>query len=620
MATELKPNPLPAKMVLSASFHEIKNPEDPTPQDDIPTPDEYPYLRLGVLHAHRSLFFPTDVVAGPLEQTISTSPGESVEVTMELTRRVTVEEENETRGQLTTETLQERNMQDEFTDRISTVLQDAHTTSVSLDVTGSIAVISGSVGVTDTYSSTQTTSKEQMRRTVNQTTQRVSQQLMKSYMIRSRRSEDVTTRDTFRRLLRNETTQPMHFGFRKTLQQYRTSVQYLGPQLVWHTALVDPGISLGGPRIVSPTLLPGAFMQQAMRMMLLEEATGFDKFYDNTRPVFDRSVPFGRGSEAFIGARFLNGRDTITVNTIRPTYSVEFNLEMRILSINLNNSTVMMRFIPNIKSQRGNVPPSIQVRVPDFQLITVKREVQIATDSPGTIGVETFLEQYRAFLTEASSIEMRPSGDLRQEERSHLLQQALRPFRFTTFSTYQRVEDIKEFDEIFDLRSAFYNLYPPHYNSAGIQNLFQGSGVIPEYDTFKSLPPARYGASLGWKLQLDGDARRTEFINSPLARLGIPIAKGREADAVAFLLKHRAFRLSKNSTETVAALLQRRAREARLAELGKSESDVDLQSISEVIDEATAPDEKLVQSLFPVTAVFQTTDPLAGFIYEPIEL
>lgn len=40
--------------------------------------------------------------------------------------------------------------------------------------------------------------------------------------------------------------------------------------------------------------------------------------------------------------------------------------------------------------------------------------------------------------------------------------------------------------------------------------------------------PAPLGSSLGWLIQLDGDRRRNEFINSPWARICIPIRPGRE--------------------------------------------------------------------------------------------
>lgn len=43
------------------------------------------------------------------------------------------------------------------------------------------------------------------------------------------------------------------------------------------------------------------------------------------------------------------------------------------------------------------------------------------------------------------------------------------------------------------------------------------------------------GSSLGWLLQLDGDAHRNAFLNSPWARVVVPIRGGREAAALNWL-------------------------------------------------------------------------------------
>jgi len=615
MSTDIKVNPLPSKTVLSASFHELQNPPDPIPQDDIPAPHEYPYLRLGIMHNHRTLFYPTDVVAGPIEQTISTSPGEAVEVTMELTRRVTVEEENESRGQFTTESVQELSTQDELTDRVSTVLQDTHSTSVSMNVSGTIAIVSGSVGVNDSYTSTQTVSKEQMKRSMKQTTQRVSQQFMKSYVIRSKRVEDVTTRDTFRRLLRNDSDRPMHFGFRKTLQQYLASTQYLGPQLVWHVAVRGPGVTLAGPRIVSTRLLPAAFLQAATRSLVLTDIGGFTRNYDKpSSPVYDWTIWAGTGY--FVGARFQNGRDSVTITTETSTYKVVLVCELSVLKLN-SNGTVTLRFRPYIVNEKGAVPNSFPISVPTFQLVTVDSDLKIATDNTGKVTIESFLEDYRELLMESASIEARPSGDLRQEEKSILLNQALRRLMLTSYhNNNSEYDDLKRFDEIFETKSAFYQLYPPHYHSP----LYERNSLAPEYDAYKGLPPARFGASLGWRIQLDGDARRTEFINSPLARVCIPIARGREVDAIYLLLSRLNYRLAANVTEVLAALSARRILESNLENLGKTEDSLDLKVPSPKVDESAATDENLAAALYPVTEVFAVTEPLTGFVYEPLEL
>jgi hypothetical protein len=47
--------------------------------------------------------------------------------------------------------------------------------------------------------------------------------------------------------------------------------------------------------------------------------------------------------------------------------------------------------------------------------------------------------------------------------------------------------------------------------------------------------PAPLGASLGWILQLDGDAHRNAFLNSPWVKAVIPIRRNRESAAITWL-------------------------------------------------------------------------------------
>jgi hypothetical protein len=47
--------------------------------------------------------------------------------------------------------------------------------------------------------------------------------------------------------------------------------------------------------------------------------------------------------------------------------------------------------------------------------------------------------------------------------------------------------------------------------------------------------PARFGSSLGWLLQLDGDALRNAFLNAPWVKAVIPIRPGKEQAAVNWL-------------------------------------------------------------------------------------
>jgi len=60
-------------------------------------------------------------------------------------------------------------------------------------------------------------------------------------------------------------------------------------------------------------------------------------------------------------------------------------------------------------------------------------------------------------------------------------------------------------------------------------------GHRPYYLITEETTPAPLGSSLGWLIQLDGDAHRNAFLNSPWVKAVLPIRPGKERDAITFL-------------------------------------------------------------------------------------
>ena len=57
----------------------------------------------------------------------------------------------------------------------------------------------------------------------------------------------------------------------------------------------------------------------------------------------------------------------------------------------------------------------------------------------------------------------------------------------------------------------------------------------PNYYIAEGSDPARFGSSLGWLLQLDGDSMRNAFLNAPWVKAIIPIRPGKEKEAIKWL-------------------------------------------------------------------------------------
>lgn len=62
-----------------------------------------------------------------------------------------------------------------------------------------------------------------------------------------------------------------------------------------------------------------------------------------------------------------------------------------------------------------------------------------------------------------------------------------------------------------------------------------GDGNRDSYFITENSQPARFGSSLGWLLQLDGDDRRNAFLNAPWVKAILPIRPGQEKAAIAWL-------------------------------------------------------------------------------------
>ena len=62
-----------------------------------------------------------------------------------------------------------------------------------------------------------------------------------------------------------------------------------------------------------------------------------------------------------------------------------------------------------------------------------------------------------------------------------------------------------------------------------------GNARRDSYYITEESEPARFGASLGWLLQLDGDSRRNAFLNAPWVKAALPIRPGKEKAAINWL-------------------------------------------------------------------------------------
>lgn len=613
---------LPTKVLHSASFSQLPNPEPvvrPPPGEGV-----VPWLDFGLMYLYRSLFFEKGLVTGSFEQVLSIAPGETIEIGIEISKRSTLEEENEAKFQVNSSTEASSSVTNEFTDRISTVIQTTNSSSASMNASGGVGVFNVGASANVSYDSTRTDSTEKMKRTVNEATQRVSQEIMKSQVFRTRRTEEVSTKDYYRRLIENKTPTLAHYGLRRLQQHYWVSSQLRGPRLVWQFPVYDPGRRLATPRILTEDVIPSPMLQAGARDIRYTTIQGYPIGFDGTLqdPRVVWVLPLYLAPDVrIVNMQFENGWDRvpITQSGLDAGKPWEYSGLLSLVSYKpVSNSPGSYEVIVQMArtSATGPVPKQILMMVPRIQVLVVDQNLEVIWRNDPNI-LSDFLPKYRKLLADTRAIKPRPAGDLRREERDEVVSRAFDMLKLadTVFSP----GDVLSMPQLFDIESTFYQLIPPFVQSSN-DRYGVGNAWAREYDTLADAGPAPLGSSLGWTIQSDGDARRNEFINSSLARVCIPIQKRMEEDAINFLKERLMADVAGSVKALIVDLTARWERERHADKNHIKESQVPFDAITPFFDEKTASDDQLARALYPVVDVFEVNEPTQGFIYTPLQL
>ena len=137
-----------------------------------------------------------------------------------------------------------------------------------------------------------------------------------------------------------------------------------------------------------------------------------------------------------------------------------------------------------------------------------------------------------------------------------------------------------------------------------------------DYEITDESQPAAFGSSLGWMLQMDGDRRRNEFLNSPWVRVCVPVRPGWERDACVWLSEHiegkRGFSLEpKSPTGKLVADLEKKR--------GKEKSVLPGPDYV-TLDGQIAPDAQDAANTWPVVDEFEILEPTEGFVVERLNV
>jgi hypothetical protein len=221
-------------------------------------------------------------------------------------------------------------------------------------------------------------------------------------------------------------------------------------------------------------------------------------------------------------------------------------------------------------------------------------------------------ERQKTLLTEQSKIRPRAAKALREEERyevmnrmiSHLFAQPSNPSQPSPL-------ELETFHKYFDIHGIFTYMHPswwkPRFSVAVTGYAREAYPITAESE------PAPIGASLGWLMQLDGDDRRNEFLNSPWIRVCIPMKPATERQAIRWLATYIEGERGYDDQSGVLKKL--------IADIEKRRDDetkaADGPDYAVVSADPGAPDSGLKpQDVFPIINQYDVTVPTDGFIYD----
>lgn len=576
---------------------------------------------IGVAHYYRQLFFHKEEGVGPLEEAFTIAPNETLEITYESVRRQVHEELIEEGSELVSESAVETRNTDEVSDKTSSMIQRDMAVSMSANASGSVGVYSGGASVTASFSTSAQNGREQTARRLKDVTSRASERLTKSFTVRTRSLDEITTTNLSRRVIENTSTTPVSFGLRRVLRKVNVKVQELGPRVVWQLYLRNPGTGLARGRFVHFREAQPITVPDVPPGVRPRPKGGTDTGTTNAHLTARGGKYYARLVIQTTGDRKITG---VTVDSVtdlegggkddrapaprnEPPQNATWNSNTNTYSADVaiakgDSSAVAISYTYSYEPSDAALAEWDAERAAAVQAITEEL-------------LNEQFEREKAVITERSKIRPRPANALRREERYEAMNRLVS-------SLFGRGDDpseptpleIEYFHKYFDIDGMFVYMHPSWWRPRFTAN--SDGFPRPAYEVTAESDPAPLGSSLGWLIQIDGDDRRNEFLNSPWYRICLPMNPRREREAIAWLAKHvegeRGYDPNREPLKgLLEAVEERRSAEDRLGFDGPDWVTVDATP--------SAPANPLSpEGVYPIIDEFDVTVPTEGFVYDEI--
>jgi hypothetical protein len=580
---------------------------------------------IGIAHYYRQLYFNKEEGVGPIEEAFTIAPLETFEVIYQTIRKQIHEEILEQGLETVSESAVEEKNLDEVSDKVSSMVQQDVSASMSASASGGIGVWQVGASASASFATSSQRSREFSTRRLKEVTKRASERITKSFSIKVSDTTEVTTSTTTRRVIRNDSQHPVSYGLRRVLRRVSVKVQDLGPRLVWQLYLRNPGEGLARSRFVHfqeaapisvPDVPPGVPPRPTGGVEADTESTSLR--YNSARRLYYVSIVVRPGEDRDVtGVRIesLTDLEGGGKDDKAPAPHNEIDLGSS-WDPGTRTYTAKIAVLPG-DSASVQIAFSYTWKPSDKAMAAWQT---LRDEAAAKITQELLAEQFeeqKMLITEKSKIKSRPANDLRREERYEVMN------RMVSY-LFGRGDDpseptpleIEYFHRFFDIDAIFTYNHPswwkPRFASKTV-------GFEREaYEITTESEPAPLGSSLGWLLQLDGDSRRNEFLNSPWARICVPMQAGREREAIQWLASHLEGEVGYNvSSGPLSGLLTEiekfRDRERKLGLGGPDYVTVD--------STPGAPaDPAKPEGVYPIVDQFEVTMPTDGFVYDELNV
>lgn len=656
------------QVVTAPPLSEVFNPVDPLSSID-PNDRSGALAPVGFVHLFRQYFFDLGTFLGEPVEHVWLAPGTTIELVEVSTRRVLFERTLEELAQSTNRTEQAATLKDEISDAVKEANQSSTKLGVSQSNTVNLYVYQGTVSANFGIESTRSVSRETAHKQNREQTEKLSAEIKQSFKSVFKTVSETTDVRSRRHTINNPGTELVNYELRRKMRRVGVQVQDVGLRLCWQVFVDDPGSPLGLAELVdlvdSPDLgnlkepeklpAPAAIVKKVVAPIPFLPILD----YTNSNAHFEWAYVdppgaryAGKHLSLIQGVEDEDDRDDQTIMgpfefTMDPPQSGYVLTEVRMVGVQANKiaairdrrvldaaagryELVMQRIhyggenVVNLDMELVFSPTAVETkRVADANAEAAKKY----DAEKSALLRRAYMQAVRDRIRDASKITLRPSWDLREEERTVVYRKLIERLMLDSWKSAdttanRRLSHVRSevVRSIFDVDGMLYFVAPewwmPRRRKGRLDTTIEMSDkpfALMEDDLVKwggekrpdnyriteESAPARVGSSLGWLLQLDGDNLRNAFLNAPWVKAVIPIRAGREKAALNWL---RAIEGHENDGWDTPYL----GTEAEFA--GKTVGEV-----LETIADRLQKENEDIENVLEADKVFETGfDPLAG--------